>query len=68
MSPFVFSFSLYLLFTLRFAGLSPYFFFLYLSLSLYSKFGDMTINLSLILKKKKNTDAETFSAFRSRLY
>ena len=41
--------------------------FLCLSLSLYSKFVDMTINLSLILEKK-NTDTETFSAFRSRLY
>ena len=40
--------------------------FLCLSLSLYSKFVDMTINLSLILKK--NTDTETFSPFRFRLY
>ena len=42
--------------------------FLCLSLSLYSKFVDMTINLSLILEKKKKTDTETFSTFRSRLY
>ena len=40
--------------------------FLCISLSLYSKFVDMTINLSLILKK--NTDTETFSAFYPRLY
>ena len=39
-----------------------------LSLSLYSKFVDMTINLSLILPKKKKSDTETFSAFRCRLY
>ena len=41
--------------------------FLCLSLSLYSKFKDMTINVSLILKKK-NTDTETFSASRFGLY
>ena len=38
--------------------------FLFLCLSLYSKFVDMTINLSLIL----NTDTETFSAFRFRRF
>ena len=37
------------------------------SLSLYSKFVDMTINLSLILALD-NTYTETFSAFRFRLY
>ena len=36
------------------------------SLSLYSKFVDMTINLSLILALD-NTYTETFSAFRFRL-
>ena len=41
--------------------------FVCLFLSLYSKFVDMTINLSLILKRK-NADTETFSAFCSRLY
>ena len=47
-SPFVFSLSLSLLFSLSFAGLSLYF--LCLSLSLYSKFVDVTIYLSLILQ------------------
>ena len=37
------------------------------SLSLYSKFVDMTINLSLILALD-NTYTETFSAVRFRLY
>ena len=41
--------SLSLFFSLSFAGLSPTFSFLCLSLSLYSKFVDVTINLSLIL-------------------
>ena len=38
-------------FSLSFAGLSPTFSFLRLSLALYSKFVDITINLSLILLK-----------------
>ena len=48
---FVFSISLQLFFSLSFAGLSFCFlFFLCLSLSLFSKFGDMTINLHLTLQ------------------
>ena len=52
MSPFVFPLSLKLFFSLASLVCRPTFF-LFLSLSLYSKFVDMTINLSLMLKKKK---------------
>ena len=55
-------------FTLSFAGLSPTFSFLRLSLSLYSKFVDMAINLSLMQCALDNTDTETISAFRFHLY
>ena len=51
-----FSLSLQLLFSgVEFGGLSPYFFFfsVFNSLSLYSKFADMTINLGLILYKTR---------------
>ena len=53
-------------FSLSFAGLPPTFSFLCLSLTLYSKFVDMTIYLNLILLD--NTDTETISAFRFRLF
>ena len=55
-SPFVFSLSLQLLFTLSFSGLSPTF-----SFSLSFSFSIFEITLG-------NTDTETFAAFRFRLY
>ena len=53
-------------FSLSFAGLPPTFSFLCLSLTLYSKFVDMTIYLNLILLD--NTDTERISAFRFLLF
>ena len=67
MSPF---FSLALAFCRSFSrrhslACRPFSLFLCLSLSLFFKFVDMTINLSLILQ---TTHIETISAFRCRLY
>ena len=62
---FVFSLSLQLFFSLSFAGMLSYFsLFLCLSLSLYSKFVDMTnINLSLILYTTRIQKHFPFSIF-----